>query len=118
MEWDRWRLFELMYIIFFFRYGKETNSKSFLARRAEKVLAGEVDDGEGSEDEEDVEEEVEEDDPDVIVFQQLHGNMTQQVVIDSEDLSNLHSDVRCTTDIWNFLYLSPCSLVQEMANRI
>ncbi|XP_045598838.2 ATP-dependent DNA helicase DDX31 [Procambarus clarkii] len=62
------------------RYGKASNTKSSLARRAEKVLAGEADVGEGSEDEEDVEEEPEDgdDDDDVILFQKLHGNMTQQ----------------------------------------
>ncbi|XP_069940807.1 ATP-dependent DNA helicase DDX31-like [Cherax quadricarinatus] len=61
------------------RYGKEIKSKTSLAKRAEKVLAGGVDDGEGSEDEEDIEEEPEgQEDEDVILFQKLHGNMTQQ----------------------------------------
>lgn len=60
------------------RYGKAAEKKSSLARRAERVLAGKVDDGEGSEDEEDVEEELSVDDTDVILFQKLHGNMTQQ----------------------------------------
>lgn len=70
------------------RYGQEVKSKTSLLRRAEKVLAGEEDDGEGSHDEEDVEEEEEEEEeleqgksrerPDVILFQKLHGSMTQQ----------------------------------------
>lgn len=68
------------------RYGQERESKTSLLRRAEKVLAGEKDDGEGSHDEEDVEEEDEEEEEegdmsksgDAILFQKLHGNMTQQ----------------------------------------
>lgn len=70
------------------KYGEEINSKTSLLRRAEKVLAGEQDDGEGSHDEEDVEEEEEEEEEleqgksrerlDAILFQKLHGSMTQQ----------------------------------------
>lgn len=68
------------------RYGAEIKSKTSLLRRAEKVLAGKQDDGEGSHDEEDVEEEEEEEleqgksreRPDAILFQKLHGSMTQQ----------------------------------------
>ncbi|XP_042219617.1 probable ATP-dependent RNA helicase DDX31 [Homarus americanus] len=60
------------------RYGKTTNNNSSLARRAEKVLAGEDDDGEGSEDEEDIEEDPSDDSDDHILFQKLHGSMTQQ----------------------------------------
>lgn len=45
------------------------------------MLAGQEDDGEGSHDEEDVEEEEEDEAKkgDAILFQKLHGNMTQQV---------------------------------------
>ncbi|KAK3872445.1 hypothetical protein Pcinc_022474 [Petrolisthes cinctipes] len=72
------------------KYGKETVKKSYLMQRAERVLAGEEDDGKGSEDEEDIEPDEEgekaqrggrkekEDDKDMILFQKLHGNMTQQ----------------------------------------
>ncbi|XP_050728158.1 probable ATP-dependent RNA helicase DDX31 isoform X2 [Eriocheir sinensis] len=67
------------------RYGQEEESKTSLVKRAEKVLAGQEDDGEGSHDEEDVEDEEEEEKReeeakkgDAILFQKLHGSMTQQ----------------------------------------
>ncbi|KAK7068938.1 ATPdependent RNA helicase [Halocaridina rubra] len=57
---------------------KEKSDKSSLASRAERVLAGFEDE---SDDDESEEEEVEEecdDDEGVILFQKLHGNMTQE----------------------------------------
>lgn len=75
-------------LCFFLRYGKEEVKKSSLQKRAERVLAGQEDEGEGSEDEEDIEpddneerrrKKGKEEDTDFILFQKLHGNMTQQV---------------------------------------
>lgn len=62
------------------RYGREVTKTSSLARRAEKVLAGEEDDGEsGVESQSDEELDDEDDDnEDEILFSKLHGNMTQQ----------------------------------------
>ncbi|CAL4135053.1 unnamed protein product, partial [Meganyctiphanes norvegica] len=66
------------------RYGQEKKiKKSSLARRAEKVLAGEEDDGESgvesqSDDDDDDDDEDDENNDSNILFSKLHGNMTQQ----------------------------------------
>ncbi|XP_047493925.1 probable ATP-dependent RNA helicase DDX31 [Penaeus chinensis] len=54
------------------RYGKVKDERPSLLKRAEKVLAGEEDKEEESEEEE------EEDTEKIILFQKLHGSMTQQ----------------------------------------